>query len=244
MFWPDVLDIKSFYSSMLGRLAARIIKNGLKELIGEIKGERILGVGYCPPYLQPFLEDAESVFCFMPAAQGVIHWPASHANNLSLMGDELELPFPDNSIDIAIVAHACENSEQVIEMLEEIWRVLVAGGKIFIITPNRKGIWSRLDTTPFGQGKPYSRGQLKTIMEKANYVSLDFRSVLYTPPINSTLVMRFSGFFEKIGSKMRGLFGGVLIASGSKQVYAVMPLRKKVRMRRYSYIPIQNPALG
>jgi len=58
------------------------------------------------------------------------------------------------------VVHALETSDSPAEVLSEIWRILTPGGRLIAITPNRRGLWARMDTTPFGHGRPYSRSQI------------------------------------------------------------------------------------
>ena len=37
-------------------------------------------------------------------------------------------------------------------------------GKLVIVTPNRRGLWARFEHTPFGTGRPFSRGQLTELL--------------------------------------------------------------------------------
>ena len=34
------------------------------------------------------------------------------------------------------------------------------GGRVLAVIPKRRGLWARMDTTPFGNGRPYSRSQI------------------------------------------------------------------------------------
>ncbi len=58
------------------------------------------------------------------------------------------------------------------ELLREVWRVLAPSGRMMAIIPNRRGVWTRTDTTPFGHGRPYSRSQI-THSAAANLVHAD-----------------------------------------------------------------------
>ena len=73
-------------------------------------GQRVLGVGYCTPYLGLFREDCERCLAFMPAKQGVMKWPTARPA-LSALVDEFDLPLPDASVDRILLVHALEVSD-------------------------------------------------------------------------------------------------------------------------------------
>ena len=54
-------------------------------------------------------------------------------------------------------------------MLKEIWRVLAGGGRLLVVAPNRRGIWARLDLTPFGSGQPYTMSQLSRLLRDEQF---------------------------------------------------------------------------
>ncbi|HVH83318.1 MAG TPA: methyltransferase domain-containing protein, partial [Steroidobacteraceae bacterium] len=155
----DVVDLHEFYGSGLGQMARRLIRRKVRRIWPSAKGQRVLGVGYATPYLRQFRDEAQRVIAVMPAAQGVMRWPDGEPNLVTL-ADEAELPLPDLSADRVLLVHALEHSEQLRPLLREVWRVLADGGRLLVVAPNRRGIWARLDRTPFGQGLPYTMGQL------------------------------------------------------------------------------------
>ncbi len=116
-------------------------------------------MGYAVPLLDRFRADAERAFAFMPAGQGAVNWPVGSLSSTALVFDE-ELPLPDSSIDRVLMVHSLEFAESPRETLKELWRVLAPGGRLVIVVPNRRGVWARMEHTPFGSGRPYSRGQL------------------------------------------------------------------------------------
>ena len=155
----DVVDLRNFYSEKLGVVARRFVGRGIRALWHDTSGQRVLGIGYTTPYLGLFREEAERCLAFMPASQGVVKWPSAKPTLASLV-DPAELPLPDASIDRVLLVHALEMSEDATALLREIWRVLDAGGRLLAVVPNRRGLWARIDTTPFGHGRPYSRAQI------------------------------------------------------------------------------------
>ena len=64
------------------------------------------------------------------------------------------------AVDRVLLVHALEMAHDPGALLREVWRVLAAGGRLLAVVPNRRGLWARMDTTPFGHGRPYSRTQI------------------------------------------------------------------------------------
>ena len=95
------------------------------------------------------------------------------------MVDEAMLPLPDASVDDLLCVHCLEVAERAGPLLREMWRVLAPEGRLLIIVPNRRGLWARFDTTPFGHGRPYSRGQLERLLTDALFTphAVDVRAL-------------------------------------------------------------------
>jgi SAM-dependent methyltransferase len=151
----DVVDLRNFYGQRLGVVARRFIGRGIRSLWGDTAGQRVLGIGYATPYLGLFREEAERCLAFMPAGQGVVKWPTTRPA-LSALVYEGDLPLADSAVDRVMLVHALEMTNDPGALLREVWRVLASGGRLLAVVPNRRGVWARTDTTPFGHGRPYS----------------------------------------------------------------------------------------
>ncbi len=92
----------------------------------------------------------------MPAGQGVVNWPADGLSATAL-GDLDMMPLPTLGRP-RVVVHALETDEHPGELLSEIWRILTPGGRMIAVVPNRRGLWARMDTTPFGPASPIRAG--------------------------------------------------------------------------------------
>ena len=125
----------------------------------------MLGLGYPTPYLGLFREDSERCIAFMPAAQGVLKWPTARPALATLI-DEFSMPLPDAAVDRILLVHALEMSDDPERLLREVWRVLAPSGRLIAVIPNRRGVWTRTDTTPFGHGRPYSRAQITQLLRQ------------------------------------------------------------------------------
>lgn len=234
----DVVDLRAFYSDRLGRVARQLIGQQLRTRWPSIAGDRVLGVGYATPYLAGFAGDAERVFAFMPAAQGVVNWPRGGPNAAALIADDC-LPLPDASVDRVLAVHYLEMAANANDQLREIWRVLAPGGRALFVVPNRRGIWARVETTPFGFGRPFGRGQLTALLRDALFSPLGWSQALAVPPFRRRLLVRSGTAWERFGTILWPGFAGVIIVEATKQLYQGIPARRQARARR----PVFRPAL-
>ena len=235
----DVVDLRAFYAERLGTVARYFVGRGIRNLWSDTQGLRMVGIGYAGPYLGLFREEAERCLAFMPAAQGVVKWPTVRPT-LSALVDDLELPLPDASIDRVLLVHALENSQNPTALLREVWRVLASGGQLLAVVPNRRGLWARMDTTPFGHGRPYSRSQITSLMRDAWFTPVSWSEALYIPPIQRGWFLRSAVAWERVGATLSAPFAGVHIVDATKQVYRPVPARREKRV----LVPALKPALA
>jgi len=242
--WTDVVDLRDFYDTSLGQMTRRLIRRQLRLLWPDVGGQRVMGLGFATPYLRPFLGEAERVIAIMPASQGVLPWP-HEGPCLTALADETELPLPDRSIDRMILVHALEAAEQVRAMMREIWRVLADGGRLIVVAPNRRGIWARMERTPFGNGRPYTPSQISRLLRDNLFTPVTLTSALLLPPTNSRMLLRSAPAVEELGLRWFDTFAGVVIVEAAKQIYAGTGLREAKGKRR-GYLPVAQgfPRLG
>ncbi len=239
--YTDVVDLREFYGSSLGHIAQRMIRRRIRSLWPDLHGQAVLGLGYATPYLTPFREEAERVFAIMPARQGVTHWPVGGAGQVAL-SDETELPLPDMSVDRVLLVHGLEATENLAELMREIWRVLAGNGRLLVVAPNRRGIWARVDRTPFGHGRPFSPPQLSRTLRDNAFVPETTARALFIPPMRSRFVLKSAPAWENVGSRFFQRFSGVVMIEASKQIYQVSAARRAVRRGRPVLVPVGGMA--
>lgn len=238
--WHDVVDLRDFYESRLGDTARRMVRRAIRSLWPNVTGEAVLGLGYATPYLRQFVPEAERVLAFMPAAQGVIHWP--DGQSLTSLVDETELPLPDCSVDRVLLVHAIESGEYQRDMLREIWRVLTSGGRLMVVAPNRRGIWARLERTPLGWGHPYSKAQLSRLLRDNMFTPTRSARALFMPPMRSRTLLSSAPAWERIGSRWFPTFSGVVVLEAGKQLYAASQRPVRRRFARPIIVPFPQAA--
>ena len=231
----DVVDLRDFYRSTLGQVARRMIRRAVQRVWPDLRSMRLLGIGYPTPFLSALSTDTERTIALMPASLGVLRWP-TEGGNLVTLAEEGELPFADYSIDRVLLVHALETSEEVRAMLKEIWRILAGGGRVLIVAPNRRGIWARLDRTPFGSGRPYTFSQLSQLLRDEQFTPVGSDAALFIPPSAHRMMLRAAPAWERVGRRWFPTFAGVLLVEATKQIYA-KPAAVRAPRRHLVYAP-------
>lgn len=219
-----------FYASTRGAVAARLLRERLALLWPDLRGQSVLGIGYTTPYLRQWREQAARCIAATPAQIGAARWPAG-LPNLSCTVEEDVLPFPDLSFDRILLVHGLEAAEHARRLLREVWRVLKDDGRLLVVAPNRLGLWAHVESTPFGQGQPYSAGQVGRLLISSLFRVERRDTALFVPPTSIRLVLRSARLAERSFRRVASQFGGVTITEAVKDVYAGLPLRAVPRRR-------------
>ena len=235
----DVLELRQFYASDLGRAARAMVERKLLEAWGDARGLDLLALGYATPFVGPLREAARRVVAAMPAQQGVEVWPAQ-APNLAALTPEDSLPFQNALFDRVLMVHGLEESRDPVGLLREVWRVLAPSGKAIITVASRNGLWANTEKTPFGHGRPYTRSQLSELLREADLEPSGWTRALYVPPVG--WMAGWAEGFEQAGSRLWPGFAGLLLMEAVKQTFAVKPQGSRVRVRAAR--PVLVPAPG
>ncbi len=235
----DVVDLRSFYSAPLGHVARRYVGGAIMKLWPNVSGLSVAGIGFALPYLALLRDQSERCLAFMPARQGVVNWPSSGVSASALVEPTM-LPLPDLSLDRILLIHGLEMSDDPEAMMEEAWRVLAPGGRLIVVAPNRRGLWARMDTTPFGYGHPYSRSQIEGLMRRTLFTPEGWAEALYVPPFQKRGLIRSAAIWERAGAGLGLPFAGVHVVDATKQLHRLAPARR-VRAR-FELKPLLMPA--
>ena len=142
-------------------------------------------------------------------------------------------------MDRILIVHALEISDDPERLLREVWRVLAPAGRVMAIIPNRRGVWTRTDNTPFGHGRPYSRSQITQLLRNTWFTPTAWGEALFVPPMESGWMLRSANAWERISSALSSPFAGVHIVEASKQIYRAIPAHRE----RTRLIPTMEPVL-
>lgn len=236
--YPDVVDLREFYESDVGRMARDVLRAQLRTLWPNVQGQSLLGLGYTTPFLRPFVGEAARVMALMPAQQGVTWWPREGPNRTALT-EETGLPLADSSIDKIFLAHNLENTENISGLLSEIWRVLAPSGRMIALVPQRSSFWARDSRTPFSYGFSFTLSHVKRILANNKFQPERHVRCLYTPPFAYRLLAKHTDWIEKQGARFLPHAAGALLLEAGKQAYG-RPVREKVRVAGPALLPMRD----
>ena len=220
----DASSAPAFYAAPIGALAASAIRRRLQAVWPDLAGQSVLGLGYPAPFLSCW--DSQAYRCLNATTSH--HDPAPSG---ACVIDALHLPFPDLVFDRILIIHGVEPVGQDGRLLREVWRVLKDDGRILVVAPNRTGLWAHADSTPFGQGQPYSRPQLQRLLATAMFRPEAQDSALFAPPSRSRSLMRTAAAWESVGHALLPDLAGVIIVEAVKDTYAALPTAVPARRR-------------
>ena len=227
----DVLDLRAFYASPLGRAAREMLGRKVEEAWGDARGLDVLGLGYATPFLDKARTQARRVVAAMPATQGVEVWPTGGANATTLV-EETSLPFANAMFDRILAVHALEEADDPAAVLREIWRVMAPSGRLIVAVASRDGLWAGSESTPFGHGRPFSRHQLEALLREADLEPAGWTRALYAPPM--AVAARWAEGFEQVGARLWPRFAGLILMEAVKQTFAVKPRGSRARVRVFA----------
>jgi SAM-dependent methyltransferase len=227
----DVEALRDFYTTPLGQIVRRQLAQRIRARWRHLPDCTLMGLGFPTPYLGSFRGEVTRLGALMPVAQGALVWPPA-GDVVSVLVENEQLPLPDNSVDRILGVHCLETAERARPLLREIWRVLAPEGRLLLIVPNRRGVWARIDATPFGQGQPYSRAQLERLLSDALFTPLDWSMALHLPPLDWRMVLRAASAFERFGGRISPAFAGVIVVEARKEMVAPIGTASPARRLR------------
>ncbi|MCB1519445.1 MAG: methyltransferase domain-containing protein [Hyphomicrobiaceae bacterium] len=224
----DVSELRDFYTTPLGQVVRRLLSARIRARWPSVRSQTVVGLGFATPYLGAYRSECSHLAALMPADQGALVWPRE-GGVLSALTDEDQLPLGDASVDKLLAVHCIEGAERVRPLLREIWRVLAPEGSVILVVPNRRGVWARIDSTPFGYGRPYSRRQLMQLLEESMFHPVDWSPALFLPPLDKPVVVKSAVAFERIGARITPGFAGVTVVEAKKELVAAIGKVARVR---------------
>jgi len=159
--------------------------------------------------------------------------------------DPLFLPFAENALDLVVLPHTLEFSEDPHTLLREVHRVVRAEGQVLIAGFNPLSLWGakryfgRAQTPPWN-GNFLGLYRLKDWLSLLGFEITAGRLDCYVPPFKQEAWVRRCGFMEKAGDRWWPIGGGVYYLRATKRVQGlrvITPQWQKRARRKKAMVP-------
>jgi len=126
------------YNQDIGYGVSAPRKRKIMELLGDLKGKKVLDAGCASGYLGREMKNAgaSEVIGVDISADRIREAKKIFDNAFALDIQEAALPFPDGYFDIVLLAEVIEHLFSPEKAVKEIKRILKSGGEIVVTTPN------------------------------------------------------------------------------------------------------------
>lgn len=217
-----------WYSTPLGQALELAELTVLRDVLANLFGYHLLVVA--PPWQGSPIDSSRIPHRLI--------MPPTWSTQAGLVGHAEQLPFSADSLDLIILPHTIEFTEQPHEVLREVDRCLVPDGQVLILGFNPYGLWG-LWRLLYGwrrrhpwTGRFISHARLRDWLALLGFDTLACRPFFYRPPLQSLSSVQQLHFLDHLAGR-----GWPVPAAGyqllaRKRVAGMTPLRPRWRPRR------------
>jgi SAM-dependent methyltransferase len=171
-------------------------------------------------------------------------WRLDYDPPAEILADPHWLPFPENSIDLIVMPHALEFTDDPHLMLREAYRVIRPEGQIVIAGFNpfslfgAKRYFGRQQVPPWN-GNFIALYRMKDWLTLLGFDVVGGRLDCYVPPFAREKWLARTGFFERAGDRWWPIGGGVYFLRATKHVQGMRVITPawQRRERRRAFAP-------
>ena len=187
--------VSQWYQTLQGATVLKAEKEIVSPILARLFGYHILQVG--PNEDVSLIDDS-------PVGHKIIFAPSWRSGTRNTVAHIEELPLATDSIDVVVVHHALDFTEDSHRLLREVTRVLRPGGKMLIIGFNPLSYWGfwrlfkRKIHIPW-RARFISKRRLSDWLQLLNLQIDSIDYVLHFLPVKFTGLLKQAQKFEKVG---------------------------------------------
>jgi len=240
---PSTRGLEGFYKTSCGKHLGVEVENNLNKSWNDqnLSHCHILCIGFPVPGIKALSQKGASFALFTPGFLGAKKM-VRKGMNFSATGDEAHLPFRQGSYDRAYIFHALEYMEDQVSFLEELWKVLSPGGRIFLMVPNKKGPWKKFGLPKPEAAKEFLTRDIKSLLRGKGFAIAGCFGAAYGLPVDFFGTPLFSGLLKTLSGGGTGGFPGFLILEAQKTTGSArgIPVRTLRPVRAKPAAPIRG----
>lgn len=226
--------LSQWYRTPQGREVLKAESKAVQPLLEKLFGYHILQVGF---------SEEHSLIKDSPVGHKIIFSPNYRAGVRHAVADNEELPLASDSIDVIVVHHALDFTEDSHRLLREMTRVLRPGGHMIVVGFNPYSSWGlwkifRRKTIAPWRGRFISK---RRVMDWLRLLDLEIDSVsygLHFLPWKFSRLLKSAQKIEAFGRKVNSPIGGAYYIHCVNQHTPVTPI-----LQRWNPLPARTTAL-
>ena len=211
--------------TFLGDSLLKVEKKLLTQLLTHHFGKHALLIGVPHQYL--LLNSA------VISMHSLVSPLALHENNINYIESSFrELPILTGSVDLVLLPHTLEYTDNPRQLLAEACRIIKPEGLIGICGFNPYSTWGLRKFMLKNQHIPWASNfiharHIKSWLQLADFKMEKQLYTLYRPPILNQHFYEKLYFIEKMGKKLCSMLGGVYIILARAKVLPLTPIKMK-----------------
>lgn len=232
----------NWYKRRLGRWLQEEEARQLEALLPDLFGYYLLQIG--SHYDSAYLNSSRIPFC---AILDINHKNRDHhadqqdqSKNLQarIGGTAENMPVATDSLDVMLLQHTLEFSENPHQVLREVDRILIPEGHVILLGFNPWGLWMLWRWAmgwrkrPPWCGKFIRPARLRDWLQLLGFDVLVQRGYFFRPPLSSAKIMDKLNFMERWGPRFWSFFSGAYLIVAKKRVATMTPIKPRWRPRR------------
>ena len=227
-------QLQEWYATPAGQILYAELLIKLETLLPRLFGYHALQVGGLAEELDLISSSTigQKIIMSMDAKKGDI---AASSN---------ALPFPQDTLDLIVLPHTLDFSQEPHQVLREVHRVLISEGHLVLIGFNpismmgmSKLMFARSERAPWA-GHFYSARRLKDWMSLLDFKVINVEHVGMRPPIQNARLQQRLQFLSKTERIGLGRLSGIQIFVAKKRELTLTPMKEPWRPRRHM-IPVK-----
>ncbi|NKB36718.1 MAG: methyltransferase domain-containing protein [Gammaproteobacteria bacterium] len=159
------------------------------------------------------------------------------ASNASLISDQEFLAIASDSMDVVVLPHVMEFSDNPHKLLREVERILIGEGHLLMIGFNPWSFWGMWRLLLFWRenrpwkGHFYRPARIKDWLSLLDFELLENEYFFYRPPLKNIRWMDRIFFLESFGKHCWPFLGGAYVILAKKRVVPLTPMKMRWHAR-------------
>ena len=230
-------QMDQWLQSHLGQEMMRVEKGLLEPVFSRLFGYHLLQIG---------CSTDSSLWDSSPIGHKFMFTPKYFPNCANAVGETEALPLANNSVDAVLLHHALDFTPNSHRLLREATRVIIAGGRIFILAFNPRSSWGLYKRLSWSQELPWrgrfiSSGRIVDWLELLDFHVEKLQHGLFALPFDLERLIKYSRAPDKFATHINFPLGSVYLIVASKRVAPMTPVARQWRQRAKTR-PLAVPA--